>query len=127
MEQDQMSTSVKAYKGVGMEGLTAKWYAKNTAKSMNDFRSDARRVAALLAPGAKVLEVAPGPGYFAIELAWLSLAAIRPPDWISARRLSKSRRRTPRRLVCAPSFARAAPRICPLREISSTFSSAGPR
>jgi ubiquinone/menaquinone biosynthesis C-methylase UbiE len=64
-----MNTSVKAYKGVGMEGLTAKWYAKNTAKSMNDFRSDARRVAALLAPNAKVLEVAPGPGYFAIELA----------------------------------------------------------
>ena len=64
-----MSTSVKAYKGVGMEGLTAKWYAKNTAKSMDEFRSDARRVAALLAPDAKVLEVAPGPGYFAIELA----------------------------------------------------------
>ena len=64
-----MSTSVKAYKGVGMEGLTAKWYAKNTAKSMKDFRSDARRVAALLAPDAKVLEVAPGPGYFVIELA----------------------------------------------------------
>src|SRR5260370_17759255 len=69
MEQDQMSTSVKAYKGVGMEGLTAKWSAKNTAKSMSGFRSDARRVAALLAPNAKVLEVAPGPGYFAIEVA----------------------------------------------------------
>jgi ubiquinone/menaquinone biosynthesis C-methylase UbiE len=64
-----MSSSAKAYKGAGMEGLVAKWYAKNTAKSMNDFRSDARRVAALLAPDAKVLEVAPGPGYFAIELA----------------------------------------------------------
>jgi ubiquinone/menaquinone biosynthesis C-methylase UbiE len=64
-----MGTSVKAYKGVGMEGLTAKWYAKNTAKSMDDFRSDARRVATLLTPDAKVLEVAPGPGYFAIELA----------------------------------------------------------
>jgi ubiquinone/menaquinone biosynthesis C-methylase UbiE len=38
---------------------------------MNDFRADARRVAALLASGAKVLEVAPGPGYFAIELAKL--------------------------------------------------------
>jgi hypothetical protein len=54
-----------------MEGLIAKWYAKNTAKSINDFRSDARRVAALLAPNARVLEVAPGPGYFAIELARL--------------------------------------------------------
>src|SRR5258708_33521563 len=69
MKQDQMATSAKAYKGVGRDGLTAKWYAKSKAKSMNGFRSDARRVAALLAPDAKVLEVAPGPGYFAIELA----------------------------------------------------------
>jgi ubiquinone/menaquinone biosynthesis C-methylase UbiE len=38
---------------------------------MNSFRSDACRVAALLAPDAKILEVAPGPGYFAIELARL--------------------------------------------------------
>jgi len=73
MEQNErpMSTKTKAYKGLGMEGFVAKWYAKNTANSMNDFRTDARRVAALLAPGAKVLEVAPGPGYFAIELAKL--------------------------------------------------------
>jgi len=66
-----MSSAVKAYKGVGMEGSIAKWYAKNTGKSMNAFKSDARRAAGLLAPGAKVLEVAPGPGYFAIELAKL--------------------------------------------------------
>ena len=66
-----MTTAVKPYKGAGMEGVVAKWYAKNTAKSMNDFRSEARRVAALLAGDAKVLEVAPGPGYFAIELAKL--------------------------------------------------------
>jgi ubiquinone/menaquinone biosynthesis C-methylase UbiE len=74
MEQNEvrpMSTKTKAYKGLGMEGFVAKWYAKSTANSMNDFRADARRVAALLAPGAKVLEVAPGPGYFAIELAKL--------------------------------------------------------
>src|SRR5882757_7258465 len=66
-----MSTKTKGYKGLGMEGFVATWYAKNTANSMNDFRIEARRVAALLAPGAKVLEVAPGPGYFAIELAKL--------------------------------------------------------
>lgn len=71
-----MSTAVKAYKGAGMEGLVAKWYANNTAKSMNDFRSDARRVAGLLNLNAKVLEVAPGPGYFAIELAKLGVYQI---------------------------------------------------
>ena len=66
-----MSTAAKGYKGVGMEGPIARWYAKNTARSMEEFRSDARRIAALLAADAKVLEVAPGPGYFAIELAKL--------------------------------------------------------
>jgi len=67
-----MGTAAKAYKGVGLEGVVAKWYAKNTARSMDDFRADARRVAALLQPNDKVLEIAPGPGYFAIELAKLN-------------------------------------------------------
>jgi ubiquinone/menaquinone biosynthesis C-methylase UbiE len=62
-------TQTKAYKGVGMEGSMAKWYATTTGKSMEDFRELARRVAAELAPGSAVLEIAPGPGYFAIELA----------------------------------------------------------
>jgi ubiquinone/menaquinone biosynthesis C-methylase UbiE len=61
----------KAYKGFGMEGLTAKWYASLTRKSMQDFETLARRVGAALPPGSRVLEVAPGPGYFAIELAKL--------------------------------------------------------
>ena len=61
----------KGYVGLPMEGPIARWYAKNTAQSAAAFQSDARRVAALLAPHARVLEVAPGPGYFAIELARL--------------------------------------------------------
>ncbi len=66
------SASVKAYKGMGMEGWIARWYAANTGKSMEEFRALARRVAAGLAPGSVVLELAPGPGYFAIELAKLA-------------------------------------------------------
>jgi ubiquinone/menaquinone biosynthesis C-methylase UbiE len=66
-----MRGAVKGYRGMGMDGFVARWYAKNTAKSMDSFRADARRVAALLPPNAQVLEVAPGPGYFAIELAKL--------------------------------------------------------
>lgn len=54
-----------------MEGRTAKWYAKLTRKSMHDFRILAERVAEQLPRGGRVLEVAPGPGYFAIELAKL--------------------------------------------------------
>ncbi len=75
-ELPMVSTKTKGYRGLGMEGLVAKWYAKSTAKSMNDFRADARRAANGLEPGAKVLEVAPGPGYFAIELAKLGDYAI---------------------------------------------------
>jgi ubiquinone/menaquinone biosynthesis C-methylase UbiE len=63
--------STKAYKGAGMEGFTAKWYASLTRKSMEEFEKLARRVAAQLPQNGRVLEVAPGPGYFAIELAKL--------------------------------------------------------
>jgi ubiquinone/menaquinone biosynthesis C-methylase UbiE len=60
---------VKPYKGIGMEGFIARWYATNTHKGLKDFQALARRVAGELALGSKVLEVAPGPGFFAIELA----------------------------------------------------------
>lgn len=59
----------KAYKGLGMEGLIAKWYAKTTYKDLDEFKALAKRMSESLAEGARVLEVAPGPGYFAIELA----------------------------------------------------------
>jgi len=54
-----------------MEGALARWYAGLTKKSMTDFTALARRVAGEISPGCSVLEVAPGPGYFAIELAKL--------------------------------------------------------
>jgi ubiquinone/menaquinone biosynthesis C-methylase UbiE len=61
----------KPYKGLGMEGMIATWYAKNTGKSIAEFRDLAKRIADKLRPGDRVLEVAPGPGYLAIELARL--------------------------------------------------------
>jgi ubiquinone/menaquinone biosynthesis C-methylase UbiE len=61
----------KGYKGMGMEGAVARWYEKNTRRAMPEFKALAQRMAASLAPGARVLEVAPGPGFFAIELAKL--------------------------------------------------------
>jgi ubiquinone/menaquinone biosynthesis C-methylase UbiE len=63
------ATRDKAYKGVGMEGRVATWYASNTAKDMAEFRSLADRLAKELPSGSCVLEVAPGPGYLAVELA----------------------------------------------------------
>lgn len=62
-------STAKPYKGMGMEGAVAKWYASLTKKSLDDFKALARRTAEQLPPGGSVLEVAPGPGYFAIELA----------------------------------------------------------
>jgi ubiquinone/menaquinone biosynthesis C-methylase UbiE len=61
----------KAYKGMGMEGGVARWYAKITGKDPAEFEALAQRVAGGLPPEARVLEVAPGPGYFAIALARL--------------------------------------------------------
>ena len=67
-----MSTiTAKGYKGAGMEGWTAHWYAKTRRSDMEQFREAAGKVAAKLRNGASVLEVAPGPGFFAIELAKL--------------------------------------------------------
>jgi ubiquinone/menaquinone biosynthesis C-methylase UbiE len=63
--------TTKPYIGIGMEGFVARWYAKSTKRDLDDFQRQAREIAAKLAPGADVLEVAPGPGYFSIELASL--------------------------------------------------------
>lgn len=61
----------KGYKGLGMEGMIARWYARNTGKDLAEFRQLAEALAARLPGGGDVLEVAPGPGYLAIELAKL--------------------------------------------------------
>jgi ubiquinone/menaquinone biosynthesis C-methylase UbiE len=62
--------SVKGYKGWGMEGAVARWYARNTANQDRQ-KAAAKVVASQVFPGSSVLEVAPGPGYLAIELAKL--------------------------------------------------------
>jgi ubiquinone/menaquinone biosynthesis C-methylase UbiE len=63
------ATAEKGYKGLGLEGSIARWYEKNTRKSMEEFRKDADRLKAFLPDGGDVLEVAPGPGFLAIEMA----------------------------------------------------------
>ena len=63
------AATTKGYRGIGMEGAIARWYAKSTRKDMERFRALAARLRAELPHGGDVLEVAPGPGYFAIEMA----------------------------------------------------------
>jgi ubiquinone/menaquinone biosynthesis C-methylase UbiE len=64
-------STAKPFKGLGMEGAVARWYAALTRKSLEDFKALARRVAERIPARGSVLEVAAGPGYFAIELAKL--------------------------------------------------------
>jgi len=61
----------KAYKGMAMEGPIASWYAKNTLKDVKRHKLMAAQLAPKIPAGGRVLEVAPGPGYFCIELARL--------------------------------------------------------
>jgi ubiquinone/menaquinone biosynthesis C-methylase UbiE len=69
MTTTQTAKSTKAYKGLAMEGFIARWYARNTAG--RDHRKTAELVAGQVTAGGSILEVAPGPGYLAIELAKL--------------------------------------------------------
>ena len=54
-----------------MEGIIASWYAKTTQKDMKRHKGMAQQFAKKIPPRAKFLEIAPGPGYFCIELAKL--------------------------------------------------------
>src|SRR5437667_1729419 len=64
-----MAVTHKPYKGLPMEGIIATWYARNTANNVSRTRKCVNTVTARLEPRARVLEVAPGPGYLAIEIA----------------------------------------------------------
>ncbi|MBI5030500.1 MAG: class I SAM-dependent methyltransferase [Chloroflexi bacterium] len=65
-----MTTNIKPYKGVAMEGVIARWYAKNTRQGRG-FGDLAMRVSQIVPAGGRVLEVAPGPGFLSIEIAKL--------------------------------------------------------
>ena len=64
-------TTTKAYKGLPMEGVIAAWYSRITLKDIKRHRLMAAQLAEKIPAGGKVLEIAPGPGYFCIELAKL--------------------------------------------------------
>jgi ubiquinone/menaquinone biosynthesis C-methylase UbiE len=59
----------KGYKGIGMQGRIATWYAKNTWKDIVEFQKLADRLSKEVPVNSRILEVAPGPGYLSIELA----------------------------------------------------------
>lgn len=64
-----MASAAKAYKGLGMEGGVARWYDRTTRRDLPEFERLAARIAAIVPPPSRVLEVAPGPGFLSIALA----------------------------------------------------------
>ena len=64
-------TTTKAYRGLPREGVIASWYAKTTPKDINRHQRMAREMVEKIPVNGTVLEIAPGPGYFCIELARL--------------------------------------------------------
>ena len=71
MQMTATETKRWRFKAPEMEGPVARWYARlrGTATQVEANRKEAARLTAGLPDGAEVLEVAPGPGYFAIEMA----------------------------------------------------------
>ena len=63
------TATTKGYRGMGMEGAIARWYDRSTRKDIERFRALAARLREVLPQGGDMLEVAPGPGYLAIEMA----------------------------------------------------------
>src|SRR5258708_3080013 len=61
------------FKGPEMEGVVAGWYGRirGTGSQIEAHRGEAARLTSGLPAGARVLEVAFGPGYLSIELARL--------------------------------------------------------
>ena len=64
-----------------MEGAMARWYARNrgSASQLAQYRVEAAALIADLPDGADVLEIAPGPGYLAVD--WPGLGGSPSPGW----------------------------------------------
>src|ERR1700726_2324712 len=70
-EMKMEASARKPYRGISMEGGLATWYAKITRKDLGEFERLARELAKDLPANARVLEIAPGPGYLSVALAKL--------------------------------------------------------
>jgi ubiquinone/menaquinone biosynthesis C-methylase UbiE len=65
-----------------MEGAVARWYSglRNTPRQIAEYRRQAAELTKDLPAGARVLEVAPGPGYLAIEIGRLGRFQVKGLD-----------------------------------------------
>jgi ubiquinone/menaquinone biosynthesis C-methylase UbiE len=67
--------AAKPYKGMAMEGFIARWYTK-IRKEDPGREQMIRHVRETVPAGGRILEIAPGPGYLAIELAKLGYTVV---------------------------------------------------
>ncbi len=68
---------VRRFNDIGINGFQAKWYDRDSRNHrINEFKNTALKVAKHIGDGASVLEIAPGPGYLAIEIAKLGMFKI---------------------------------------------------
>jgi len=109
----------KAWKGAGMEGPVARWYTRTRSKDMEDFRREARKMAVRLAAGSAVLEVAPGPGFFSVELAKLGNLKITALD--ASRTFVEIARENARRAGVAVDFQHGNASAMPFADNSFDF------
>jgi ubiquinone/menaquinone biosynthesis C-methylase UbiE len=69
-----MMKQQRRFKDLGIEGMTARWYDNNTRKNrLTEMKEYVNEASKYLHEGCSVLEIAPGPGYLAIELAKLGI------------------------------------------------------
>ena len=67
-----MMKFLRRFQDLGIKGGMARWYDTNTRQHrMGEMKNYAKEATAHIPEGGSVLEVAPGPGYLAIELAKL--------------------------------------------------------
>ncbi len=67
-----MMKFLRRFNDLGINGFAARWYDKNSrGHRIEELRNYAKEVVNNVEQGDSVLEVAPGPGYLAIELAKL--------------------------------------------------------
>jgi ubiquinone/menaquinone biosynthesis C-methylase UbiE len=67
-----MMKQQRRFKDISIEGIAARWYDNNTRRNrLDEMKGYAIEVTKHVHDGNSILEVAPGPGYLAIELAKL--------------------------------------------------------
>jgi ubiquinone/menaquinone biosynthesis C-methylase UbiE len=73
--RQHLPKAAKPYKGLAMEGIIARWYAK-VREQDQELGMVVRQVSEMFPAGGRILEVAPGPGSLAIELAKLKYQVV---------------------------------------------------